>query len=34
MATNRLNALLQMDNDNTIMSLPIDKIDLFLKRFK
>lgn len=29
MATNRLNALLQMDNDNTIMSLPIDKIDLF-----
>ena len=29
MATNRLNALLQMDNDNTIMSLPIDKLDLF-----
>ena len=29
MATNRLNTLLQMDNDNTIMSLPIDKLDLF-----
>ena len=29
MATNRLNALLQMDNDNTIISLPIDKLDLF-----
>ena len=29
MAINRLNTLLQMDNDNTIMSLPIDKLDLF-----
>ena len=29
MATNRLNTLLQMDNDNSIMSLPINKLDLF-----
>ena len=29
MSTNRLNALLQMDNDNSIMSLPINKLDLF-----
>ena len=29
MSTNRLNTLLQMDNDNSIMSLPINKLDLF-----
>lgn len=29
MAINRLNALLQMDNDVSIVSLPVDKLDLF-----
>lgn len=29
MSTNRLNTLLQMDNDNSIISLPINKLDLF-----
>lgn len=29
MSINRLNTLLQMDNDNSIMSLPINKLDLF-----
>ena len=29
MSTNRLNTLLQMDNDNSIMSLSVNKLDLF-----